>query len=267
MWWRRSPRRSCRSSQGCPTSKTGLYYGAWNEGDKGRRVPLGFGLGEVVVMAAPVVWLVVVDQTVRQLGSAAADSTTVGLRSLVRYRSAESVAIVLRLAARPDYPLDRPAPHTRLRGDHQHHRRGCRGCGCFGRPSSARVPAAAQSRPDLTRGRRTPAGGPLRIVFTEGPGRYVPGGAPWDRETWGTPVVPPSTSTNPAPSEPCSKRRRPGGGSRGSGERWRSTAGPCWRRQPRPGGGHWLRGPERVTLSPAFPPRGHSVHRTGHPRR
>lgn len=179
-------------------------------GGKGRRVPLGFGLGEVVVMAAPVVWLVV-DQTARQLGSAAADSTTVGLRSLVRYRSAESVAIVLRLAARPDSPLDRPAPHTRLRGDHQHHRRGCRGCGCFGRPSSARVPAAAQSRPDLTRGRRTPAGGPLRIVFTEGPGRYVPGGAPWDRETWGTPVVPPSTSTNPAPSELCSKRRRPGG--------------------------------------------------------
>ncbi|MGW0732339.1 hypothetical protein [Streptomyces sp. NPDC002851] len=49
----------------------------------GRREPLGFGLGEIAVMAAPVVWLVV-DQAARQIGSAAADSATIGVRSLLR---------------------------------------------------------------------------------------------------------------------------------------------------------------------------------------
>ncbi|MFE4535237.1 hypothetical protein ACFRKB_09170 [Streptomyces scopuliridis] len=49
----------------------------------GRREPLGFGLGEIAVMATPVVWLVV-DQAARQIGTVAADSATVGARSLVR---------------------------------------------------------------------------------------------------------------------------------------------------------------------------------------
>ncbi|WP_063759293.1 hypothetical protein [Streptomyces scopuliridis] len=49
----------------------------------GRREPLGFGLGEIAVMATPVVWLVV-DQAARQIGSVAADGATVGARSLVR---------------------------------------------------------------------------------------------------------------------------------------------------------------------------------------
>lgn len=30
------------------------------------------------------------------------------------------------------------------------------------------------------------SGGPLRIVFTEGPDRFVPGGFPWAPGTWGT---------------------------------------------------------------------------------
>ncbi|MFB7951851.1 hypothetical protein [Streptomyces sp. NPDC056045] len=48
----------------------------------GRREPLGFGLGEIAVIATPVVWLVV-DQTAQQLGSAAAGGVTAGVRSLL----------------------------------------------------------------------------------------------------------------------------------------------------------------------------------------
>ncbi|MGW1587470.1 hypothetical protein [Streptomyces sp. NPDC002386] len=54
-------------------------------GGRGRPDPLGFGLGEITVLVAPVVWLVV-DQAARQIGSAAAESTTAGLRSLLRRR-------------------------------------------------------------------------------------------------------------------------------------------------------------------------------------
>ncbi|MEK2479502.1 MULTISPECIES: hypothetical protein [Streptomyces] len=49
----------------------------------GRREPLGFGLGEIATMAAPVVWLVL-DQTARQLGDAAANGAVTGARSLLR---------------------------------------------------------------------------------------------------------------------------------------------------------------------------------------
>ncbi|MFJ6016416.1 hypothetical protein [Streptomyces sp. NPDC092952] len=48
----------------------------------GRREPLGFGLGEIAVIATPVVWLVV-DQTAQQLGSVVAGGVTAGIRSLL----------------------------------------------------------------------------------------------------------------------------------------------------------------------------------------
>ncbi|MEX2983331.1 hypothetical protein [Streptomyces sp. C36] len=62
----------------------------------GRREPLGFGLGEIAAMAAPVVWLVV-DETARQIAAAVATSATTGTRTVIR-----------RLLRRPDAPVTVP---------------------------------------------------------------------------------------------------------------------------------------------------------------
>ncbi|MEV8529086.1 hypothetical protein AB0451_33910 [Streptomyces sp. NPDC052000] len=51
--------------------------------ESGQREPLGFGLGEIEVMATPVVWLVL-DQTAREIGSAAANGASSSTRRLLR---------------------------------------------------------------------------------------------------------------------------------------------------------------------------------------
>jgi hypothetical protein len=61
----------------------------------GRREPLGFGLGEVVVMVTPVVWLAV-DQAAKQFGGLAADGTATGAKAMLRKvfrKRAGSVAV------------------------------------------------------------------------------------------------------------------------------------------------------------------------------
>ncbi|MFF7993385.1 hypothetical protein ACFZDG_26765 [Kitasatospora xanthocidica] len=63
-----------------------------------RRESLGFGIGEVVVLVTPVVWLTV-DQAARRAGEVAAENVARGtgtvLRRLFRRRSSESVAVPL----------------------------------------------------------------------------------------------------------------------------------------------------------------------------
>ncbi|GHG58611.1 hypothetical protein [Streptomyces griseocarneus] len=49
----------------------------------GRREPLGFGLGEIAAMVAPVVWLVV-DEAARQLAGAVASRAATGTRTVMR---------------------------------------------------------------------------------------------------------------------------------------------------------------------------------------
>lgn len=64
-------------------------------GDRGRREPLGFGLGEVAALVTPVVWLAV-NQTAQQIMGAAVESATgrakTRLRVLFR-RPAEAVTV------------------------------------------------------------------------------------------------------------------------------------------------------------------------------
>ncbi|MBQ1116484.1 hypothetical protein KBY56_27405 [Streptomyces sp. C3-3] len=64
-------------------------------GNGGRREPLGFGLGELAALAAPVVWLVL-DQTARKIAESAVDSSLSGTRSWLRrmrHRTEEPLAI------------------------------------------------------------------------------------------------------------------------------------------------------------------------------
>ncbi|WP_211591415.1 hypothetical protein [Microbispora sp. H10836] len=62
----------------------------------GRREPLGFGLGEVAVLVTPVVWLVV-EETARQMGSAAGEGAAKGTKAVLR-----------RLTRRPAPAVDVP---------------------------------------------------------------------------------------------------------------------------------------------------------------
>ncbi|SDM65747.1 hypothetical protein SAMN04489726_2754 [Allokutzneria albata] len=48
-----------------------------------RREPLGFGLGEIAVMVAPVVWIVV-DQIAQKVAGTAVDGAAKGMRALLR---------------------------------------------------------------------------------------------------------------------------------------------------------------------------------------
>jgi hypothetical protein len=60
-----------------------------------RREPLGFGLGELAALAAPVMWLVL-DETGRRLAGAAADEAAKGAKGLLRKvfrRRSEAVTI------------------------------------------------------------------------------------------------------------------------------------------------------------------------------
>ncbi|MEU8036898.1 hypothetical protein [Streptosporangium sp. NPDC049078] len=50
---------------------------------RGRREPLGFGLGEVAVLVTPVVWLVV-DEAARRIGSEAGGSAAKGTKAILR---------------------------------------------------------------------------------------------------------------------------------------------------------------------------------------
>lgn len=66
----------------------------------GRREPLGFGLGEVVAMAAPVVWLVL-DEAGRRMADAVVDAAATRSRSVLR-----------RALRRPSAPVALPAALT-----------------------------------------------------------------------------------------------------------------------------------------------------------
>ncbi|WP_229346880.1 hypothetical protein [Streptomyces sp. UNOB3_S3] len=66
----------------------------------GRREPLGFGLGEVVAMAAPVVWLVL-DEAGRRMADAVVDAVATRSRAVLR-----------RVLRRPSAPVSLPAALT-----------------------------------------------------------------------------------------------------------------------------------------------------------
>ncbi|MFB9905605.1 hypothetical protein [Allokutzneria oryzae] len=65
-----------------------------------RREPLGFGLGEFVVMVTPVVWLVV-DHMAKKLADSAVDGAAKGMKSLLRkvFRKGATSVVVTPLTA------------------------------------------------------------------------------------------------------------------------------------------------------------------------
>lgn len=76
------------------------------------------------------------------------------------------------------------------------------------------------------------SGGPLRIVFADGPGRYIPGGAPMGSGDVGLTRGESLNLHEPGAVRALLDVALARGWQPGSSERWMSTAGPCSRWRP-----------------------------------